>query len=202
MPTPPLPPHSYTAVQQAQFDAIEAAWAGQQPTGIVLGDSISAAAYYPLAQWSQLASLVANMGIGGTRVQNTVAQVQLTQIDLSQVTVAAVILGHNNLAASTGPGDDPGDLASWIVRDLSDAIHAKAPNAQVLVLKIPPYTPDNRVKCNNRMTQLAATTGKCKVVDPCIPVEACLDPAKFPDGHHPAAVVYEQNINPAFLSAL
>lgn len=198
MTTPPMPAFTgFNPTQQAQYDALEARYAvPAAPVILLLGDSLCMR--WPEAQWSTLHASIANLGIGGARVQDVAWQVQNTAITLSAVEVVYVIVGVNNLNW-LAPG---AYVAAWC-RGLAKVIRDRVPGVRVVFQKMTPYLPLALPEFNAELAALSLSTGKFEVTDVGLPVSALGDPALCnPDGVHIEAAAYEQYVTPAAAAAL
>lgn len=202
MPPPPMPIHSYTTVQQAMFEEIEAQYAPPfQPDVVILGDSRSADAYWPEAQWSQFGENVANLGIGGTAVQDVAWQVLSTEIDLSQVRYAINIIGVNNTEAGKAL---PAHVAQWI-KQLCIMERGAMPLLAIppIVVDGPPYIVRRDLQLSQALNTLAtASPNKMRLASSGLSPTAPLDTNLYEDdGVHLKAAAYEP-ITAAVLAAI
>jgi lysophospholipase L1-like esterase len=118
-------------------DTISANQPRSSPAVVFLGDSITWGFEYGTGSslWSTVnaGGVAANYGINGQTTQGLLYQLSLGQLAGIQPAVVVLTIGTNNLLE----GDSPQATAAGILADVN-AIHVYQPQAQVVVLGVPP----------------------------------------------------------------
>jgi GDSL-like lipase/acylhydrolase family protein len=175
---------------QGQFRQInaEARYAGVRYPWIVVGDS--RASEWPEDLLARFGAPVANLGLPGAAVQHVLWQLHQTQLDLSGVRQAIVVLGINHLTL----GHAPIDIAEGI-QHVVRMIRAKSAAAEVAVVEVFPRGPSEdyddaaRVELNRRLANRARGSGLFHTV--ATRLDDPTDPRQYSDGLHLTRAGYE-----------
>ena len=188
--THPFPPTAIT-FEKARLRQLntEARYAGIAWPWIVIGDS--RASDWPEALLARFGRPVANLGLPGVGIGQVLWQLHQTQLDLSGVRQAIVVLGINHLTL----GHAPQDIAQGI-QQVARTIRAKSPAAEVMVVEVFPRTPgdayedDARLELNHRLANRAAGSGLFRTAATRLSDPA--DTSLFRDGLHLTSTGYER----------
>ena len=186
----PFPPTAIT-FEKARLRQLntEARYAGIAWPWIVLGDS--RASDWPEELLARLGRPVANLGLPGVGIAQVLWQLHQTQLDLSGVRQAIVVLGINHLSL----GHDPQDIAQGI-QQVVRTLRAKSPEAEALVVEVFPRTPGDayddgaRVELNRRLANRGEGSGLFRTAPTRLDDPA--DAALFRDGLHLTRAGYER----------
>jgi lysophospholipase L1-like esterase len=187
--THPFPPTPIT-FEKARLRQLntEARYAGIAWPWIVLGDS--RASDWPEDLLARLGAPIANLGLPGVGVAQVLWQLHQTQLDLSGVRQAIVVLGINHLTL----GHDPQDIAQG-VQHVVRAVRSKSAAAQVLVAEVFPRTAGDdyddraRIELNRRLANRGRGSGLFRTA--AVRLDDPADPGLFRDGLHLTHAGYE-----------
>jgi hypothetical protein len=174
-------PTARTDEKGAEFGLQEARYADTRPALIIVGDSLG-------AMWNEqeLGALglspIAKLSVHGDLTQNVLWRLQNTAVDLSDLKLAVVIAGTNNLTVGN-PADEIFEGLLAIVQ----LLRTKAPAARIAVMQPPPrmarrrYDPAEHAGLNRLIMEQGSPHGY-------IPVKAPdIDPSDgelYKDGIH------------------